>query len=202
MTPGSIALLQEPDQVRVALSPARRRILRELREPSSAAQLAARLQISRQLANYHLRALELAGLVELVQERRRRGCVERVLRARASALVVDPALMGMGVGDPAVAAQDRFAAEHLVHAATGIVQEVTRMRANADRDGTRLLTFTIETDVAFAQPQDVERFSTMLAEALTQAAASFHTPGSGHVYRVVVGGHPAPKRQEDADGRR
>jgi DNA-binding transcriptional ArsR family regulator len=194
MTAAVMQLLQEPEQIRLALSPLRRRILDLLREPSSATRLAAVLQVSRQLVNYHLRALERAGLVELVEERPRRGCVERVLRARAQAFVVDPAVMG--AGDP-VAAQDRYAAEHLVSAAAGVVRDVARMRDNAEREGSRLLTFTIETDVAFAAPRDVERFSTTLAELVAEAAARFHAPDGGRRYRVIVGGHPLPGEREE-----
>jgi DNA-binding transcriptional ArsR family regulator len=193
-------LLQRPDQVRLALSPTRRRILEQLREPSSATGLASTLAMSRQLVNYHLRALERAGLVELVEERQRRGCVERVLRARAQAFVVDPAVMGEG--GTVTAAQDRYAAEHLVNAATSIVREVTRMGSKAEREGTRLLTFTLETDIRFAEPRDVERFTTTLAELIAQAASKYHVPTGGRAYRVIVGGHPSPAtQQEDTDDR-
>ena len=52
------------------------------------------MDLGRQRVNYHLRELEKAGLVHLVEERQRRGCVERILAARADAFVVDPAVMG------------------------------------------------------------------------------------------------------------
>ena len=48
------------------------RLLAELAQPASASNtLAARLGLARQKVNYHLRALELHGLVELVAERRK-----------------------------------------------------------------------------------------------------------------------------------
>src|SRR6266704_348815 len=71
--------LDEPDRVLTALSPLRRKLLNRLREPSSATQLAAALGLPRQRVNYHLRTLEAAGLVELVELRQRRGCVERIV---------------------------------------------------------------------------------------------------------------------------
>jgi DNA-binding transcriptional ArsR family regulator len=183
-------LLQEPDRVRLALSPIRRRLLERLREPASAVQLAPELGLSRQRVNYHLRALEHAGLLELVEERRRRGCVERVLAARADGFVVDPAVMGAAPPP----AQDRFAADHLVATAAGVVRDVARMQDGAERQGARLLTFTIETDVSFAEPADVERFTTALAEGVARVASEFNAPG--RAYRVVVGGHPKPRRSE------
>lgn len=188
MTAAPLALLQEPDRVRLALTPIRRRLLERLREPASAAALAPELDMSRQRVNYHLRALEDAGLVELVETRRRRGCVERVLASRAEAFVVDPAVMGAA---PVAVQDDRFAAEHLVATAAGVVRDVARMQGAAERQGRRLLTFTIETEVRFAEPGDLERFTTALAAAVARTAADFDAP-EGRSYRVVAGGHPAP----------
>lgn len=161
------------------VEPLRRTLLKRLREPSSATRLAAELDLPRQRVNYHLRELERAGLVELVEERKRRGCTERVLAARS--FVVDPAMIG---------AQDDFAAGHLVHTAAGVVRDVTRLQQAADRAGERLLTFTIEAEVGFATPADLER----LTEALARTVAAFDA--QGRRYRVVVGGHPAPAKEE------
>jgi DNA-binding transcriptional ArsR family regulator len=154
-------------------------LLAQLREPSSATRLAAELGLSRQRVNYHLRELERAGLVELVEERQRRGCTERVLAART--FVVDPGLVGT---------QDAFAAGHLVSTASGVVRDVTRMQQAAERRGERLLTFTVEAEVGLAAPEDLDR----LTEALARTIASFDAPGRS--FRVVAGGHPAPAKEE------
>ena len=62
-----------------------------LAEPGTATTLAAKTGLTRQKVNYHLRALEQHGLVELVEERRKGNCTERVLRATASSYVISPA---------------------------------------------------------------------------------------------------------------
>jgi DNA-binding transcriptional ArsR family regulator len=188
---GAVELLGEPERVRLALSPLRRRLLEHLRQPASATHLATVLGTSRQRVNYHLRELERAGLVELVEERQRRGCTERILQATATAFVVDPAVIDAGVESPAVT-QDRYAAAHLIDTAAGMVRNVARMQSNAQRDGKRLLTFTIEADVRLAAPGDVERLADRLAALVEQTVAEFDTPSGGGRYRVVVGGHPAP----------
>jgi DNA-binding transcriptional ArsR family regulator len=191
----AVDLVGEPDRLRLALSPIRRRLLARLREPASASRLAAELGLSRQRVNYHLRALEHAGLLELVEERQRRGFTERVLAARADAFVVDPAVMGTVA---AVDEQDRYAAEHLIGAASAVVREVARMQSAAQRDGKRLLTFTIETELRFAAPADVERFCERLAELVGTAAAE-HASAAGRPYRLVLGGHPAPQQTTTED---
>jgi DNA-binding transcriptional ArsR family regulator len=193
---GAVELLHEPERVRLALSPLRRQLLERLREPASATHLAAALGTSRQRLNYHLRALEQAGLIELVELRQRRGCIERILRATATAFVVDPSVVAAD-NSTADVAQDRFAAEHLIDTAAGVVRNVARMQSNAQREDKRLLTFTIEADVRFADPGDVERFADRLADLVERAVSDFDSPSGGGRYRVVVGGHPAPGTPSD-----
>ena len=190
-----MALLAEPEQLRGALAPLRRRLLARLRTPASATELAREFDVSRQKLNYHLRQLEAAGLIELVEQRQRRGFTERILRARADAYVIDPALMSdeAGAAGSADAARvgDRHAAERLVAVAANTVREVTRMQAAADQAGRRLLTFTIETQVRLATPADLHRFTDALATAIATVVSDFDHPG-GRPYRVIGAGHPAP----------
>ncbi|WP_109507545.1 winged helix-turn-helix domain-containing protein [Nocardioides speluncae] len=181
--------LDEPDQVRVALSPIRRRLLELLREPSSASRLAEELDLPRQRVNYHLKELEKAGLVELVEERQRRGFTERVLRASDATLVVDPGVMGRAPE----AVQDQYAAEHLIEVAAGTVRDVARMQTRAGEAGQRLLTFTVEAEVRFAEPGDLHRFTEALTEAVRQTVETFDSPG-GRPFRLIAGGHPAPRK--------
>ena len=197
----AVALLEQPETVRLALSPMRRRLLRRLQTPASATELAGEMALARQKINYHLRTLEGAGLLSLVETRRKRGCTERVVVASARAFVVDPSLVGDRTA-PAdrTAAQDRFAASRLVAAAAGLVRDVTRMQTRAERQRKRLLTFTIETEVGFAAPEDVERFSTALAASVARLAARFTAKGAARRYRVVIGGHPRPHPSQPGEG--
>jgi DNA-binding transcriptional ArsR family regulator len=189
---GVLRYMEEPEKVRMALSPIRRQLLDLLREPSSATQLAAALELPRQRVNYHLRELEKAGLIELVEERQRRGFTERILRASAATLVVDPAVMGRAFST----IQDQYAAEHLVDVAAGTVRDVARMQSKADAAGKRLLTFTLEAEVRFAEPGDVHRFTDALTEAIRRTVEEFDTE-TGRPYRLIAGGHPAARRTED-----
>ncbi|HEV7721920.1 MAG TPA: hypothetical protein VGO60_11570, partial [Iamia sp.] len=73
---------------------------------------------------------------------------------------------------------------------------VSRMQAAATAEGTRLLTFTVEAEVAFTTPADVLRFTDRLAEAVAAVVAEGHDP-DGRPYRLVVGGHPSPNRPRE-----
>lgn len=193
MTTDAVALIDEPDLVATALSPLRRQLLERLAQPASASQVAAEMGLPRQRVGYHLRELERVGLIRLVEERQRRGCTERLLQATAGTFVVDPGVLAGPAPDrESVRAQDRYAAGHLLQAASATVRDVARMQAGADRSGTRLLTFTLEADVRFARPGDVHDFAEALAEALAATAARFDTP-DGRPHRVLVGGHPTPR---------
>lgn len=183
-----MALLDDAERVRTALSPIRRRLLAELQAPGSAASLAVALDMPRQKVGYHLKALEEAGLVNLVEERQRRGFTERLFTASADAYVIDPDLLAGPA--PEALTQDRYAADHLIRAAAETVREVGRMRQTADAEGRRLLTFTLDSEIAFAAPGDIERFATRLTEAVAALAAEFNTPG-GRPYRLIAATHPA-----------
>ena len=173
------------DLVSAPLSPLRRAVLEALSEaPASATEVAGALGESRQRVNYHVRALEREGLVELVEERARRGCTERVMRASCHAVVVEPAVVGTMPED-----QDRFAADALLSGAARMVRDVAAARTAADERGQRLLTFAVEAEIGFSRPSDLERFADALGERIAELAAEFG-PGE-RKYRVLIGGHPA-----------
>ena len=194
----AVRLVDEADGLRAALGPLRRSVLERLQEPASATEVALALGVPRQRVNYHVRALEQAGLVELVAERRRRGCTERIMRATAQAFVVDPDVLAPPPERRSrLDARDRFAAKHLIRAAADAVGEVGRMVAAADVENKRLLTFTVETELWFGQPADVHEFTAAVAEAISRIAEQHTTAGEGRLYRVVLGGYPAPAHQPD-----
>ncbi|GAA0636589.1 ArsR/SmtB family transcription factor [Brevundimonas lenta] len=193
MTARPSALLDTLDAAHLALAPIRRRILAALVEPASAAGLAEQLDMPRQKIGYHLRALEDAGLVQLAGERKKRGFTERLFVA-AERYVLDPALLQAAPPDPdAIEAQDRHAVDHLVSTASAMVRDVARMREAAAAQGARLLTLTVEADVAFATPADFDAFSNDVAEAVAVLARKYAAP-SGRRYRLTAAAHPAVAR--------
>ena len=184
-------MVDDARTARIALSPLRRELLALLRTPASAATLAEALDLPRQKIGYHLRILEKAGLIAEVETRQRRGFTERLLEARSDALIVDPMILAPPDPD-AIDRQDRFAAGHLIRTAAGIVRDVSRMQSTAAGEGSRLLTFTIEADVAFARPSDIQDFAARLSNALAGIAAEFAPQeDKGRSYRVTIAGHPA-----------
>ena len=186
-----VEVIEDPAAAAVALDPVRARLLAELVEPGSAAALAARVGIPRQKVNYHLRALEAHGLVELAEERRRGGITERVLRATAAAYVVSPAALAESAADPDRAA-DRLSARYLISLAGRLVREVGSLARRAEATGKRLPTMTVDTEIGFRSPEDRAAFADELTAAVLDLAARYHHD-DGRPHRLVVFAHPRPQ---------
>src|SRR6266496_146471 len=95
-----IAVIEDAAAAEVSLDPVRARLLAELAEPASATQLAGRVGLARQKVNYHLRALERHGLVQLVEERRKGNVTERMVQATAASYVISPVALAAVAPDP------------------------------------------------------------------------------------------------------
>lgn len=178
-----------------ALLPAQRQqLLQHLHQPDSAAGLARKLSLPRQQVNYHLRELEKHGLVELVEERRKGNCMERLVRASARAYVISPLLLGDA--DP-TDVRDQFSSHYLVAAAARTVRDVAVLRRGADEAGKRLATLTVETDVRFANAAQRAAFTQELTETLAHLARKYHDTqtAGGRSFRFLLGAYPVPLKQ-------
>jgi DNA-binding transcriptional ArsR family regulator len=193
-----VEVIESPAAAVVALEPVRARLLAELVEPASAATLAVRLDIPRQRVNYHLRALELHGLVELAGERRHGGIVERLLQATAASYVVSPAAVDEQAADPE-RAPDRLSARYLVALGGRLVREVAALAHRAEAAGKRLPTMAIDTEIRFQSADDRAAFADELTAAIVALAARYHHD-DGRPHRLVVAAHPRPMSSPDDIG--
>ena len=193
-----IEVLDDPATATAALDPMRARLLAALREPGSATSVAAALGESRQKVNYHLRALEAAGLVELVEERPRRGLTERIVVATARSYVVSTDALGPGGADPN--RTDRLSSRYLVALGARLVREVGALARGADRAGQPLATLSLDTEVRFASAVERAAFTEELAASVRALAARYHDEGApgGRRHRIVVAAHPVPRATVDS----
>jgi DNA-binding transcriptional ArsR family regulator len=191
-----VAVIEDPAAAEASLDPVRARLLAELAEPASATMLAARVGLARQKVNYHLRALERHGLVELVEERRKGNCTERVLRATAASYVISPAALSAVEPDPG-RAPDRVSAAWLLAVASRLVRDVGDLITGAARARQRLATFAVDGEVRFASAADRAAFAEELAGAVATLVARYHDPtaAGGRDHRVVVAVHPSVPTQ-------
>lgn len=187
-----LQVIDKPAAAASILDPVRASILVALRAPGSATTVAESLGQSRQKVNYHLRALEEHGLVELVELRPRRGLTERVMVASARSYVLSPALLGEADPDPSRV--DRLSSRYLIAMAARTVREVAIMSQDAAAAGQPLATLSLDTEVRFANAADRKAFSEELAATMTDLVSRYHDElaPQGRWHRIVVGAHPTP----------
>ncbi len=192
-----VAVIEDPAAAEVSLDPIRVRLLAALAEPGSATTLAGRVGLPRQKVNYHLRALEKHGLVELVEERRKGNVTERVLRATASSYVISPAAMAAVAPDPDRSA-DRLSARWLLALAARLVKDVGSLITGADKAKKRVATFAVEGEIRFASAQDRSAFAEELATAVTGLIGKYHdeSAAGGRKHRLVVAVHPSVEGEQ------
>ena len=189
-----IAVIEDPAAAEASLDPIRTSILRELARPSSATQLAVRVGLPRQKVNYHLKALERHGLVELVEERRKGNVTERVLQATAASYLISPSALASISPDPH-RFSDRFSAFWLLALAGRMVREVGKLIAGAAAARQKLATFAIDGEITFRTAADRAAFAEELGVEVTRLVDKYHDDGSPHGRRprLVVALHPVLK---------
>jgi DNA-binding transcriptional ArsR family regulator len=187
-----VAVIEDPAAAEVSLDPVRARLLAELAEPASATMLAARVSMPRQKVNYHLRALERHGLVELVEERRKGNFTERVLRASAASYVISPAALGAVEPDPR-RAPDQVSSAWLLALASRLVRDLGDLIGGGARARQRVATFALDGEVRFASAAQRAAFAGELAGAVADLVARYHDPEAprGRDHRLVVALHPS-----------
>jgi len=194
-----VAAIRDPSAAEVTLDRTRARLLAELGRPASAAGLAERVGLPRQKVNYHLRLLEQHGLIELVEERRKGNCTERVLRATAASYVISPEALDTVAPDPR-RAPDRLSARWLLALAGQLVRDVSQLLAGAERAGKRLATFALDGEIRFASAADRAEFSRELTTAVAALVARYHDENApeGRAHRIVLAVHPAAPADQAA----
>ena len=162
-------------------------------EPDSAAGLARRFDLPRQRLNYHLKELERSGLVELVEERRKGNCVERILKATAVAYTISPEVLGrLGAArEPLV---DRLSATYLVSVASRAIHELGALLARATAARKRVATLTLDTEIRFASAETRAQFADELSATVAALAAKYHAPTApgGRTFRLIASAYPKP----------
>jgi DNA-binding transcriptional ArsR family regulator len=185
-----LAVIEDPAAAEVSLGPIRTQLLSELSEPASASALAARMGLARQKVNYHLRALERVGLIELHEERRRGNMTERVMSATAASYVISPAALAAVAPDPG-RSPDQLSAMWLVALAARLVREVGVLMRGAKHARRPLATFGIDAEVRFSSAAARAAFAAELSRSIEDLVAAYHDEfaAGGRRHRLLVALH-------------
>ncbi|MFJ1666996.1 ArsR/SmtB family transcription factor [Streptomyces bottropensis] len=192
-----VTVIEDPEAAAVSLDPIRARLLAELAAgPASAAMLAGKVGLPRQKVNYHLKALERHGLVELAGERRKGNVTERLMRATAASYVISPLALAAVQPDPD-RFRDQLSARWLLALGARLVRDVGSLVTGAARARKGLATYALDGEVTFASAADRAAFVQELTAGVSALLRKYDAPdaAAGRGHRIVVAVHPTVRPQ-------
>jgi len=189
-------VIAETTRAQVLLHPTRLLILEHLAEPSSAANLARRLELPRQRLNYHLRELEEQGLVALVEERTRGSVSERIYRRTGDSYAISTAALGR-LGSSPDTVHDRHSSAWQIALASKAIADLALMREAAAAANQSLPTFALDVAVRFADAEARSAFTQELSDAIAELVRRYHDDRApkGRTFQFYLGAYPQPKKQ-------
>jgi DNA-binding transcriptional ArsR family regulator len=174
-----VLYLDRIEQAETLLKPQRIEVLRELAEPHSCTEVAARLDQTPQRVYYHVKRLVDAGLVAQVSERRVRGIHEGIYQA--SARWLSPRLVGrLGLRRPT----DELSLGHLLD----LMEQVQADVAGLDRSAPDLPSIGVSGEIR-VRPEDRPAFLADLKQTL-QDLFTRYGGAEGDAFRLAVACYP------------
>lgn len=176
-----VCYLERVDQAAALLKPGRIEILRLLAEPRSCTDVGSRLGQPPQKVYYHVKRMEVAGLVDQVSERRVRGITEGIYQAAGASYWLSPELVG-AIGPRS--AQDELSLGFLLSMAEEMQSDLGRLAsAPGDRPSLGL------SGQVMLRPEDRQQFLTELRGVL-QDLLSRYGGGEGVPFRIAFACYP------------
>jgi DNA-binding transcriptional ArsR family regulator len=123
--------IETVDQALTLLKPLRIELLKRMDEPRTCPELASYFDETPQKIYYHVKALERAGLVEKMAERRVRGVVEGYYQAKARSYWLAPRLVGELGGQRLT--QDQMSLHFLLSLAAEVHDDIGRLTNRAEQ---------------------------------------------------------------------
>lgn len=190
-----VLYIEDVDQATTLLRPLRVELLKRMDQPRTCPELGALFGQTPQKIYYHVKALEKAGLVEKVGERRVRGAVEGSYQARARSYWLAPHLVGRIGGRRA--AQDQTSLRFLLSLAEEIHDDIGHLAHQVGQDIPSLglaAQVYLDADRRAAFLRDVQRLFEELARTYGLTDESAPPAASGEHFRLVLACYPHETR--------
>lgn len=183
--------IESPEQATVLLNPIRGEIIAQLLEPGSAAEVARTLGETAQRINYHLKALEKAGLVQRVGTRQVRNLVEVLYRSIAKTFVLADCLSMKP--ETVQKLKDQSSLAHLVTTSERIRRDAMLLMEQSDV-GQEIPSATMQLQVHLSNEQQrqafIEEYAAMVQQLVERYAAG---KDENEAYQVLLAVYPKPK---------
>ncbi|MCC7479418.1 helix-turn-helix transcriptional regulator [bacterium] len=194
--------LHSVSQARALLQPLRIELLRLLAQPHGIRELAQALGATPQKVHYHLKALEAAGLVRIVSQRRVRALTESIYQAVAESFAPGPELLAMLGGRRA--SRDQLSKGYLLALAEDLVADAAQLALSFEGEEQEHPTLSITAQLALADPQRRQAFLAELQAVLQVLAEKYSDPGAAEgaeaggapaagLYKLVMACYPQPQ---------
>jgi DNA-binding transcriptional ArsR family regulator len=180
--------IQNPEALQALSHPTRVAMLEALHKPQSAAAVGRELGQTRQRMNYHLKALEQAGLVERVGTRQNGNFVETLFRAAGRAFVVSPQVAWSGPRRI-----EALRSQHALGTLVGIGEQLQRDAAvlldRAAYENEQIASAAVSAEVSFASDAERSAFMREYLEVTKELLDRYGAKGD-KPYRIVLAIHP------------
>ena len=187
--------ISTPEGLQALSHPLRVAILGALEVPGSAADLARRLDQQRQKVNYHLKALEEAGLVEAVESRQKGNFIETVYETTARSFVVAPEV-AWSDDRRGVAMRAQHSLETLVGQGSRLQRNAAELLDRAAFDGDLVASASVSASVNFADEATRAAFIRDYLESTKQLIETYSGEG-GESYTLELAVHPTTENNND-----
>ncbi len=168
-----VLYIEDVNQAMTLLKPIRLEILKRLDEPRTCLELADYFDESPQKVYYHVKALQGAGLVDKVDERRVRGVVEAHYQASARAYWLAPKLVGQIGG--AKVAQDQISLRVLLDLAEEVHDDIGKL-GNRSAVGADVPSLSLSAHIHLPDGSRRAEFLKELQEVFQQLARKYGLP--------------------------
>jgi DNA-binding transcriptional ArsR family regulator len=190
-----ICYIETVDQAKALLKPERIELLQRLDEPRTCPELAEAFGGSPQKIYYHVKALEKAGLVEKVGEKRVRGAVEGFYQARARSYWLAPAL-AKSVGGRRLS-RDQASLRFLLSLVEQVAEDVGRL-GQASEAGQAVPSLALSAQVHLPDGERRAAFLIEVQAAFQDLASKYGLPagdggesGPGETFRLALACYPS-----------
>jgi DNA-binding transcriptional ArsR family regulator len=187
-----VLYVERIEQADALLKPKRVEVLRRLAEPSTCTIIGEALGESPQSIYYHVKRLQSAGLVTLVDERRVRGIAEGIYQSVARSFWVSPALVGR-LG-PARAPSDLLGLGYLLDLSETLQADLAGLAAGPPG----LPSFGISGEIHLAADEGAAFVADL--QAAMSTVLERYGGGEGAPFRLALACYPRPAeaRREEA----
>ena len=189
-----VLYIEEVNQAATLLNPLRLDLLKRMAEPRSCPELAGFVGQTPQKVYYHVKALERAGLVNKVGERRIRGVVEGRYQAKGRSYWLSPSLVGRIGGRGR--ARDQFSLGFLLTLAEELQADIGHL-SEVDAEEVPSLGLSAEIQLAdsarrAAFLQEVQHTFEALGRKYGARGMEEASHGKGQSFRLVLACYPKP----------